>query len=61
MHTVKLTIAAAIGTLLTGGVATANHHEGAAHEKRQMLWCSQSRQERLRDEQSFVRRRCEDR
>jgi uncharacterized membrane protein len=32
MHTVKLTIAAAIGALLTGGVATANHHEGEAPE-----------------------------
>ena len=34
MDTRKLTIAAAIGALLSGGVANANHHEGdAAAEK----------------------------
>jgi uncharacterized membrane protein len=33
MNTKKLTIAAAIGALLTGGVASAMHHEKAAGDK----------------------------
>jgi len=33
MNTKTWTLAAAIGALLTGGVANANHHEGAAGDK----------------------------